>query len=519
MENDTPSFSAGFEKKFISFTGKIGIFISLMLIPPVFVELFLVSGFVLNEKSLLWFYSVVLLVLSLALIIFPSNFKVSLSFAFFVLLFFILIELFTRLIVVSLYTDLEKRELGNFANKTYEEFAKYKGHPFLVYTGNPSMNYMDGDKQKETTVFNNMGFVGDDFNLIKQKNTIRIACIGGSTTERGYPKVTEYQLNRVFNNDPFFEVMNFGVSGWTSANSLTNYILNIRDFNPDYILIHHGWNEERIRNTPKDLFRSDYTHALTYFHEPDIIDKIPIRISLLYRVLKNKLSHTPDWIYLGDATTRKERKKTKETYNNIKELNVFKRNIKTIIDLCLINKTKVILSTQPFSLTRVDKTSKTIEQTNQAIRDIYQSQKPNIMLLDLDNTITGNMNSLFVDLAHMNEIGVFFKGTEFANAIIKDIMMGKDTVIALPPYLVSPISYHTFVNNSLSNQKKRKVVDKKAKERNLSSHEMLKKDAMYLFMQNNKNSKLTLEFQYALQEYRIRSNVEWMKQIEKQFKE
>jgi hypothetical protein len=421
--------------------------------------------------------------------------------------------------VVVTYDDVEKKELGQFANKTYEEFAKYKGHPFLAYTGNPSRTYLEDGVKKESTVFNKMGFVGDDFNYSKSKNTIRVACIGGSTTERGYPKVTEYQLNKFFNDSIAFDVLNFGVSGWTSANSLANYVLNIRDFNPDYVLIHHGWNESRIRNTPKDLFRGDYSHALTYFHEPEIIDKIPIRVSLLYRILKNKFSHTPDWVFLGDATTNNERRKTEETYNNIKELNAFKRNIKTIIDLCLISNTKVVLSTQPFSLTRIDKTSKTIEQANNVIRNISKTQPSSVSLLDLDNTVTGNMNSVFVDLAHMNEIGTFFKGTEFARIIINDVMEGEDTLSALPPYLITPISYHSYVNNTLSNKQKKVMLEKKAKKRKLSSHEMLKKDAMYIFRQGNKISPLNSKFEYALQEYRIRSNVEWMKQIKKQAQE
>ena len=514
MGNHIPEVPVGFEKKLISLIGKLGVFIALLLLPPIFTSLFSVSELVFNEKEILWFFSVFLLIISFLQILFSSKIKTSISLLFFILLFFISIELLTRSYVALIYNDTEKQGLADFANKTYEKFAKYKGHPFLVYTGNPSTKYMDGNEEKESTAFNNMGFVGNDFSLEKQKNTIRIACVGGSTTERGYPKITEYQLNKFFNNTRSFEVMNFGVSGWTSANSLINYMFNVRDFNPDYVLIHHGWNEDRIRNTPDSLFRRDYSHALTYFHEPEIIDKLPIRTSVLYRILKNTFSYTPDWVFLGDATTIKNRPKTTLRYQNINELAPFERNIKTIIDLCIQNNTKVILCTQPFSLTKEDNTSETIEQANKIVRKINKSYLNKIDFIDLDKTVTGNMNDVFIDIAHMNEVGAFFKGSEFARVIINDLLK-KDTVQPFPPYFVKPICYHKSVDDIILNPTNKSLIIKKAKERNLTLHEMLKKDIMYIFNQKNETIVFNKEFEYNLQEYVIRRNPEWMENIKK----
>jgi hypothetical protein len=44
--------------------------------------------------------------------------------------------------------------------------------------------------------------------------------------------------------------MNFGHPYWTTNHSVVNFMLNVLDFHPDFVVIHHGWNEERARNFP-----------------------------------------------------------------------------------------------------------------------------------------------------------------------------------------------------------------------------------------------------------------------------
>jgi hypothetical protein len=361
-----------------------------------------------------------------------------------------------------------------------------------------------------------MGFVGKEFVYKKPQNTIRIACLGGSTTERGYPAITEYQLNKFFKGSLTFEVMNFGVSGWTTANSMVNYALNVKSFNPDYVLIHHGWNEERVRNSPDSLFRTDYSHALTYFHEPEIIDKTPIRLSLLYRILKIKFSYTPDWAFLGDATVVKNRPKTSDNFHNQKELTPFKHNIESIVDLSLQNGSKVILSTMPFSLSNESLASLQIEQANEVVKTIHLLRQNNTLLLDLDNVVTGNIEDIFLDLAHMNDKGIFYKGSEFARVIINDIKGA--SLESVLPSIFTPFSYHSYVKNTFQNESKYADLLKNAKERGLEKRKMLKKQALFLIKERS-NKKENLAFEKLYQEYRIRSNPEWMKNVKRHAKE
>ncbi len=508
-ENKTNS--QDFEFKFTSFVGKTGVLFSILLLPPIFKSTLSVSSLVLKEEARLWAGSLMFLILSLLFIFFAKKIKVKYSLILFVINLLIFTETLTRVFVNVSFDDQEKLDLGLLANKTYDEFSLFKGHPFLAYAGQPPIEYIEGQKLKKTTAFNSMGFVGNEFEYSKPKNIIRVACIGGSTTERGYPAITEYQLNSLFKDTLRFEVLNFGVSGWTSANSLINFVLNVRDFNPDFVIIHHGWNEGKVRNTPKELFRNDYSHALTYFHEPEIIDKIPLRLSVLYRILKNKFTHTPDWMFLGDATTLKNREQTAQTYERKEELIPFRRNIETIISLCMLSNTKVVLSTQPFSLTKKDYTSITIEQANSIMRDLYYKYNKEILFLDLDSAVTGKMNDLFVDLAHMNNQGIFYKGSEFARIIGNEILKSP-SIKSQPPYELESIPYYKYADKYSSSYTKNK-----SGEDLLVYSDALKNDAFTFY--NKNKTPLSNQFNYYFQEYKIKSNKEWFDKIKQQAKE
>ncbi|NQX96443.1 MAG: hypothetical protein HRT73_01005, partial [Flavobacteriales bacterium] len=114
MEEQDVSLSPEFEKKFISFVGKFGILISLLLLPPFFTNFLTVSTLVLNEVNILWGFSTLLLIISLFQIIVPNKIKISYSFIFFVLLLFMTVEVITRVYVNISYEDKAKKELGMF---------------------------------------------------------------------------------------------------------------------------------------------------------------------------------------------------------------------------------------------------------------------------------------------------------------------------------------------------------------------------------------------------------------------
>ena len=114
---------------------------------------------------------------------------------------------------------------------------------------------------------NHSGFLGTDVERARHPGVLRIACLGGSTTagnryagpQGSYPGALESILAERLGRP--FEVLNFGVPGWTTAESLVQWILDGQDYRPDLVFIHHASNDLFPRLAPG--FRSDYTH---FFH-------------------------------------------------------------------------------------------------------------------------------------------------------------------------------------------------------------------------------------------------------------
>jgi hypothetical protein len=419
---------AKFIRQFSRFTGVIGLVTAALLCPFVFDRYLAVSPLLKREYDSLIVFSGIVLAVSLVFLVFRKRMRAGWVLTGFTLFILIQIELAARL-VIHYVAPVEKREaLGASANRTYLEYTAYKGHPFLVFTGRPSVELQGNESLGKLAAFNNFGFSGSDFTVEKPAGTIRVATLGGSTTISGYPIHTEQFLNDSLATSGQFEVLNFGMTYWTSAHSLVNFILNVVDFAPDYAVFHHAWNDEKARNVPEALFRNDYSHALTYFHEPEIPDKWPLRTSVIYRSIKMKLGIQPEWASLGSATTVKDKPLITPLYKNEKELYPYERNIRTFVDLAMARNIKVVLTTQPHSTDPkipFAYAAKAIDQGNDVMRKVAASYGNSVLFLDLDSMITGHRNDIFVDVGHMNPEGIELKGKIIARCIARDIVANR----------------------------------------------------------------------------------------------
>lgn len=399
-----------------------GLVIAFCLIPPVFTSLFVMGPLINQEVLGLWGLSAAVVILSGFCFLLHKKAVEKYALLFVSVLLLISMDLSTRLYIV-LFKPQSKIHMTRLANRTYPAFMAYQGHPFLQFTGNPSRNLIGNQNLGALTSFNNFGFIGDDFSYEKPNKVVRVAALGGSTTASGYPKILQTYLNE---NNPdstySFEVLNFGLGWYTSTHSLVNFVTNVTDFSPDYVIIHHAWNDNIARNTP-DQFRTDYSHALQYFHEPEIIDKYFIRLSVLYRYVKNKLAQEPDWAFLENVLEKRGRPLTAENWRNMDELKPYERNITTILDLAQLRGIKVILTTQPFS-TDSNKSyvevAPHIEQCNTLMRRIHESYYREALFVDLDEMMTGKMEEVFRDVAHIGYAGRQFKAEQIGLVILDD---------------------------------------------------------------------------------------------------
>ncbi|MCP4649228.1 MAG: SGNH/GDSL hydrolase family protein [PVC group bacterium] len=400
--------------KYHILTGILGIVTSLFIIPPIFSRLFAMDILISNDVPKLWLLSPLILILSYVILTIK---KKKASRVFLIILLLINIELITRITIVLCYPQ-HKYNFIKLAKIAYPELIRYSGHPFLHFTGNPDLKHNPDD----VISHNNLGFNDHNFIFEKPENTIRIACIGGSTTVSGYPQLLGHYLNKqpgISANS--FEPMNFGQDCYTTAHSLVNFTLNIIDFSPDYLVIHHAWNEALIR-VETNKFRNDYSHALKPFSPPTVGDRDLIRISVIYRYLRERIVGKKH--FLRNAIWKNaDDNVEKDPAGNISELKPYKRNIKTIIDLSILKGIKVVLTTQPHSTDPAIKHhlhSKHIDQCNDILREIHEEYTDKIIFVDLDKTMSSKMNNVFEDVAHVNKAGKQFKAEQIGNAILKD---------------------------------------------------------------------------------------------------
>lgn len=169
-------------------------------------------------------------------------------------------------------------------------------------------------------------------------NAYNIFCLGGSTTEfkdktgRDWTKMVEEKLLDEIPGRKI-KIYNAGRQWYTTQHSLTNFIQNLRECKPDLIIVMHNIND-LLHNADFSRFsigefRSDYGH----FVGP--LTNMVNRRSL-FDLIINAVSE--NWYY-----TEPEKIYTIE-FAGIKS---FENNLRTLIDLCNAERTKVLLMTEP----------------------------------------------------------------------------------------------------------------------------------------------------------------------------
>jgi hypothetical protein len=165
-----------------------------------------------------------------------------------VLIAFIVLELAARLVIPRTSLEVASRIKNNITvvQRSFGANPSFVSHPYLAYQPVDVEILRDG-----------CTIDGDFFALEKPESTLRVACLGGSTTMRGYPRHLKNALKVCF-PDKKIEVMDWGCSHWTIVESMLNYMLRGRLFSPDIVIVHHGFNDV-IPMLRKD-FRLDYSH-------------------------------------------------------------------------------------------------------------------------------------------------------------------------------------------------------------------------------------------------------------------
>jgi hypothetical protein len=132
-------------------------------------------------------------------------------------------------------------------------------HPYLLYANAPNARRA-GYRQT-----NSLGYRNDEFAIPKDEQTIRILCLGGSTTLMlpyiENPKDTWVaQLERKLQaiSSKRVQVINAGLSYGTSAEAVAGYVFRHRFLQPDIVIYHGGGND--VLPLFFDGYDAEYTH-------------------------------------------------------------------------------------------------------------------------------------------------------------------------------------------------------------------------------------------------------------------
>lgn len=145
--------------------------------------------------------------------------------------------------------------LGPLAPAEATGATRYQPHPFLGYALIPG---------GEGGV-NALGLRGPPVARAKGEGVYRIVCLGGSTTygaaveaHQTWPARLERLLDEAAPPGRDYQVLNAGVPGYTSAESLVNLALRLVELQPDALIVYHAINDARLIQLGD--FLPDYSH-------------------------------------------------------------------------------------------------------------------------------------------------------------------------------------------------------------------------------------------------------------------
>ncbi|MEQ8767671.1 MAG: SGNH/GDSL hydrolase family protein [Planctomycetota bacterium] len=295
----------------------------------------------------------------------------------------------------------------------------YAPHPYTLYTFNPASSDVNSD-----------GFLGPALPpREKPEGTLRIACLGGSTTASGneasfkgsYPFFLEQELEESLGRE--VEVLNFGVNAWTTAETVVNYVLNVQDYSPDLVLIHHAVNDAGPRFYPD--YRSDYSHYRKSWELPQKhwLDRLLTASSDLWAWARSrKHFQTIDVAYAVNRPFRAGTSQIRDgRFPEGSELG-FVRNIRTIVELTRIAGGETVLVTMPCDERGAapdEAVTLGVRENNALLRRLASEE--GLLLIDLEQSMPvtdERVSRNYIDRVHFEPDGNAMKAEQIASALL-----------------------------------------------------------------------------------------------------
>jgi GDSL-like lipase/acylhydrolase family protein len=129
--------------------------------------------------------------------------------------------------------------------------ARTTGHPYLAYVGKPNFRSKPGAKAQMS--HDAWGLRANTHLPPKPEGVYRIVCLGGSSTyghtpssdATTWPARLEFWLNDLNEVGARVEVINGGMSGWSTFESTVNLAFRMLEWEPDLVIVYHSINDMR----------------------------------------------------------------------------------------------------------------------------------------------------------------------------------------------------------------------------------------------------------------------------------
>lgn len=305
-------------------------------------------------------------------------------------IFFIL----ASIIIAFLAAELATRALLSFNGRGFFKERRFVSPWFTTYD-TPAPQEKDGFLYFKR---------GQKAAKIPPPNTIRIICLGGSTTvnlstKTHYPAVLQDKLNGYYKNVRF-EVLNAGGDGFSSAHSLVNLSLRLLYCHPDCIIVYHNINDLSANYFPP--LKTDYAtkYMDNLFLAPECKAGIerwlsPSRLISRFMIKFDEFDFTKRSLAASKTTDIAEGKK------------IFESNLTNIVAVAKAHNINVILATQAACFEYAKKypyiKKADFLEYNNVIKDV--AKKQSVAIADCFGGL-GERPEYFIDLVHYTESGI-----------------------------------------------------------------------------------------------------------------
>lgn len=300
-----------------------------------------------------------------------------------ILLFLLILEVIIR--SINFLPIFSKNEFIAVQRKIFKrtgfESGLYIRDPLLFWRFKPSYRFILKDSDLVEYSINSKGLRNTEFSDIPNRDTMRIICLGDSSTfgfgvnvDDSYPKKLEAILNKYPIYKKHFEVINAGIPGYSSFQGQQWFGSELFKYQPELITVWYGHNDNEFPS-PLDHPDKEFTiqssciikllNFLNHFKTYQLLEKLILALQV--NIADKNFAHIKSFL-----ANRHFQRVSKED---------MAENITQIIDKAKVEGTEVILLSQEGGwITSVVK--KCAEKNHILFVDIAEINKKNNLLLD-----------------------------------------------------------------------------------------------------------------------------------------